>query len=127
MRAGGRYAAQVDFRYGTIFGLFTSSIAITFSIVLSGWVEQNSDALEKAAAFVPLIIGLQFGARAFVAYRKRRQRQAADAERAANGAAIAPITPLDDGEGCAAHARRRNRGRRSKGAHARCWPRPAGL
>ena len=96
---------QVDFRYGVVFGLFTSVVAITMSIVLSGFIDSNTDALESAAAFVPLLIGIQFSVRAIITYRTRRKQAAARAAAAAAEAASGITRPsmatpqLDDNEG----------------------------
>ena len=105
---------KVDFRYGLIFGLPTAAIAVTIALVLNDFINNNTDALESAAAFVPLIIGIQFGVRAILTYRRRRQlaaQQQQRQEQAASGGGVPPAPKgLEDGEGYGVRAYRPGKG-----------------
>eukprot|EP00999_Lentomonas_sp_LEN2_P002683 NODE_558_length_1368_cov_80.441579_g522_i0.p1 GENE.NODE_558_length_1368_cov_80.441579_g522_i0~~NODE_558_length_1368_cov_80.441579_g522_i0.p1 ORF type:complete len:400 (-),score=62.19 NODE_558_length_1368_cov_80.441579_g522_i0:12-1211(-) len=70
---------RVDFRYGVAFGSVTSGIAILIALSLSDFIENNEQILQSAAAFIPVLIGIQFLIKGILAYRAKKKLDAQQA------------------------------------------------
>jgi hypothetical protein len=110
--------AQVDFRYGVLFGLYVTIIAVTMAMTLRDklaiFVVVKPEAITNAVTYVPLVIGAQFIVRILIVMRRHRLKVLALRDEKARRLAEGAENNDDHADKYVAHASARH-------AHAHGW------